>query len=116
MSDSREKMIEEMTKPDAPDEMAFVLRGKDPSPERGFSREGVDGIVTEIERFILARALGYYEREGKMPKNLRALVKLDWIGPEDEFLDEGPRPWFSFDDTGPTPFSDGSHRGGNEAA
>jgi hypothetical protein len=105
----RDKMIEELVKPDAPDEMAFVLRSSDPDPERGFSKEGLDTIVENIQTFIAARVLAAYERDGKMPKNLRAVVNLDWIGPPDEFLNYGPRPWFALDDKGETPL-DGSHR------
>jgi hypothetical protein len=102
----------EMTKPGGPDEMAFVLRGQDPRPEAGFSIDGVEAIAEQFKRFVLARSLAYYNREGHMPKDLRAIVKLDWIAPADEWLEQGPRPWYAANDPyeGLEPPVEGQHR------
>jgi len=100
-------------KPETGDEMALVLRGKDPDPDRGFSMEGVEALADKFKQFVLARALAHYHRTGKMPKDVRSIVKLDWIGPEDEWLEQGPRPWFSVNDVEPDPLTpDGLHRFG----
>lgn len=113
MADKAE-IIEHLLDPEGPDEMAFVLRSPDPDPERTFSLEGVQEIAVQIHDFLLARVAGQSTKSGQMPKNMRATVKLDWIGPEDKWLDHGPRPWYSHDDSGPTPF-DGEHRAASAA-
>ena len=97
------EIIEHLMDPEGPDEMAFVLRSENPDPEMTFSLEGVQEIAMQVHDFLLARVGGQIGK-GVSPKKMRATVKLDWVGPEDEFLDQSPRPWYALNDTGPTPF------------
>lgn len=114
---TEEQFVDHVIEPDGPDEMAFILRGQDPDPERGFSKEGVERIGANIEQFMLARTYAHYKRTGKMPKNLRATVSIDWIGPEDEWLEQGPRPWFALNDRAGDPLDpDGTHRSGGDSS
>lgn len=103
-----------LLKEDASDEMAFVLRSEDADPEHSFSREGVQAITDQIHDFLMARTSGTWRKTGQAPKEMRAIVKLDWIGPEDEWLDQGPRPWFALDDKGATPFDGEARQAGVE--
>jgi hypothetical protein len=107
----RENFLRMMMKPEAPDEMNFVLRSQDPDPQRFFSIEGVEEITQQIRDFVLARAMASYVANGRRfaPKNVSLNVKLDWRGPSNQQLENRGVPWYGGDDRGPTPL-DGDRR------
>jgi len=91
--------------PDFPDEMAFQLDRVDPhDPLVTFSQEGVDALAEEFRVFLMARIVGHGEKDGVMPKHMRATVTLDWNPRPDPVNDPNVGPYFHIDsDDGLTP-------------
>lgn len=100
----REAFFEAMTEPDAPDEMAFVLR-RDQPDGRAFSVEGVQAMSYQVHDLILARTLAHWRRTGEPPRNVQIDVQLRFDQPDDAVTDDrlartSIPPWYALDDVG----------------
>jgi hypothetical protein len=101
----RDRFYEAAMQPDFPDEMAFQLDRVDPSdPLVTFSQEGVNELAEQFRMFLMARIVGHGQKDGAMPKHMRATVKLDWNPEYDPIDDPDVGPYFHIDtDDGLTP-------------
>lgn len=82
-------------KPDFPDEMVFQISAVNPDNPGTFSREGVSGVATQMETFLLARIFGHWAKSGKPPKEMKIQVKIEWKTSDEAELAIEQLPWFA---------------------
>lgn len=73
-----EEFYEMAVHPDFPDVMDFRITTANPENPYTFSREGVEGIVDQIDGYIMARTMGKWAKDGEPPKELTIHVSLEW--------------------------------------
>jgi hypothetical protein len=91
--------FEEAQTPDFQDEMIFQL---DRARRDGqfFSREALDATLANVEKFLLARMIGYERREGSPPQKLAMRIGLTWETLPEDLLEASGKPWWSIGDQG----------------
>jgi hypothetical protein len=65
------EFFDQLSHPDASDEMDFVIENETEDPELTFSIEGLDAIERRMKAFIAARIKAEADRSGKAPKKMR---------------------------------------------
>jgi len=94
-----QEFFAEAQEPDFPDKMAFqITREPQPgeTPDTTFSQEALEEMLSNIERFVVARIIGR-QKTGMGPKEINVVVDIDWASDPQVPADMVLNPWWSIE-------------------
>lgn len=103
----RDEFYDRAIQPGFSDTMDFVITRDD---DLGLSAEAFAQAGHQMHDFAVARAVGFNRRTGALPNGMRLRLTVEYEAPAPSDLENGPIPWWSYDDVNAPLDADGNAR------